>query len=223
MNKLLKSFLDIFNRNKMSNISHLNKTSKTVLSATEHLTLNAQTKQKIEAVKNNINNIAKDLEYNPEKICEFIKNSNTNIFFINNANYLLKFIGETEGLITELQGIKALFLNIITRKIFSTNTKPMFVMRNKNVDPAIFLHHFYKWYAIQMDLPGFDFKTQQNFKKFFKNDKNIDKLPINEIIELQEAIARDKEATSFALAYIQQTKGAKNVKEKMIKEGGANI
>lgn len=222
MNKFKEFLYNIFNKSKIENVYHQNKTSKTVLSATEHLTLNSQTKQKIQDVKLNIRKIAKELEYNPTKILEFIKNSKTNVYYIKNANTLLKIIGENEGFITELNGIKALYLNLLTSKTTSLTTQPIFVLRTNDIDPAIFLHHFYKWYALQMDLPGFDFKTQQNFKKYFKNDKDMNKLQINEILELQEAIARDQEAIDFALDFVHETQGAKNVQKKMI-DGGANI
>lgn len=222
MNNFVKLLKTLFNKSDIADVHHLNKTTKTVLSATEHMTLNSQTKLQIENVNTNIKKIAKELDYNPEKILDFIKNSNTDIYFINNANTILKFIGEEEGFLTEMQGIKALYINLLTQNGFNLTTKPMFIIRNKQVEPAIFLHHFYKWYAMQMDLPGFDFKTQQNFKKFFRNDKNMDKLPINEAIDLQEAIARDKEATDFALNFVRETQGAQNVKNKMT-NGGANI
>ncbi len=222
MNNFIKLLKSIFIKSEIANVHHLNKTSKTVISANEHLTLNSQTKLKIDDVKKNIANISKELDHNPEKIFEFIKNSNTEIKLLNNANKLLKIIGEEEGFITELQGLKALYVNLLIQSGFKLSTRPMFILSSKNVEPAIFLHHFYKWYAMQMDLPGFDFKTQENFKRFFKNDKNMDKLPINEAIDLQEAIERDKEATDFALNFVRETQGAKNVKAKMT-DGGANI
>ena len=125
MNSLIKFLKNFFNKSEIVSVHNLNKTSKTILSANEHLTLNSQTKLKIEDVKKNIANISKELDYNPEKILEFIKNSNTEIKILNNANKLLKLIGEEEGFITELQGFKALYVNTLIKNGFYHNTKPL--------------------------------------------------------------------------------------------------
>ena len=222
MEKFINILTNLFKNNKISDVSHSNKTSKTILSATEHLTINAQTNENIKKIQDDIKKILKTLEYNPIKIIEFIKNTNTKVYNIKNANNILKLINEEEGFITELKGFKGLFINLITEKIFCTTSKPIFIISDNNLEPAILLHHFYKWYALQMDLPGFDFQTQENFKKHLKRNYDTSKLSINEIIDMQEAIARDKEATQLALNYIQETKGAKQVRDKMI-DGGANI
>ena len=75
-----------------------------------------------------------------------------------------------------------------------------------------------------MGLPGFDYKSQQNFKKYLKNinDKDLTTLSLNDTLSLQEAVARDKEATDFCLEIARKTEGAKNVQKKMT-NGGANI
>lgn len=224
MSNFIKEFFKIFCGSKLTQttVSHENKGAKTFMSSTEHLTLNAQNQKQIEDTKISALNIAKENDFSPAKLLEYIKNSGTEVHYTKNAAKLLKIIGEDEGFITELNGLKAVYLNVITQNGFAPKTSPMFVLHGENLDPAIFLHHFYKWFALKNNLGGFEYKTQQNFKKYFKNMNIIETLPIEEMLDLKEAIARDKEATEFALNFVRETQGAKNVQKKMT-DGGANI
>ena len=52
------------------------------------------------------------------------------------------------------------------------------------------------------------------------NDKSLNQLSMEDTLALTEAVNRDKEATAFALSFIQN--GTKNANKK-ITEGGANI
>ncbi|MBQ8168848.1 hypothetical protein IJZ97_05475 [bacterium] len=205
--------------------SYSNKTSKTVFSGSEHMTLTLKTEKHKQLVKKNVEDILKTCENNPQKLLDYINTTDTKVYKINHADKLLQTIGEEEGLICELTGIKALYLNICTNSKISLKSKPMFVLREGQIDPLYMIHHFYKWYSLKMNLPGFDFKSQQNFKKYLKNpnDKDITTLSLNDILGLQEAIARDQEATTFCLEIAQKNEGARNVKRKMSEDGGANI
>lgn len=204
--------------------SYSNKTSKTILSATEHITLKTQTEKKKELVKRNIAEIIKNCKNNPQELMEYVKNEGTKVHRIHNSDKLLNAIGENEGFITELQGLKALYLNLLTNEGISLKSKPVFIMRNGNIEPVLMLHNFYKWYSMKTGLPGFDYKTQEMFKKYMKNiNTDISRLSTEDILNLQEAIDRDKEATAFCLEIAQQTKGAENVLKKISKEGSAEI
>lgn len=204
--------------------SYSNKTSKTVISSTEHMTLSTETLKNKELVKKNVEDIIKNCKNNPYKLLEYIEASGTKVCRLSHADKVLQIIGEEEGLICELKGLKALYLNLCTDSGVSLKSKPVFVLREGNIEPLYMLHHFYKWYSLRMNLPGFDYNAQQNFKKYMKNinDKGIETLSVNDILDLQEAIARDKEATDFCLEFARNTEGAKNVIKK-ISEGGADI
>lgn len=204
--------------------SYNNKTSKTIISPTEHMTLTLQTEKNRELVRKNVEDIVKNCNNDPNKLIEYINAANTKVYKIKNAKKFLKAIGEEEGLVCELKGLKALYLNLMTSNKFSFSTKPMLVFNTGDIDPYYMLHQFYKWYSLKMNLPGFDTKTQENFKKYMKNvnDTSLNKLSIEETLELTEAVARDKEATDFALSYLQKTEGAQNAHKKMT-EGGANV
>ncbi len=210
--------------NKSLKHSYKNKTSKTIFSATEHMTLTSETEKNKELVKKNVEDIVKSCGGRPDKLLDYITAAGTQVYKINNADKILKVIGEDEGLITELRGLKALYLNLFTNTSFSFRTKPVFVINDKEIEPLYILHQFYKWYALKLNLPGFDYKTQQNFKKYIKrvNDKSLNRLSMEDTLALTEAVARDQEATDFALSFAKQTEGAKKVHQKM-SDGGANI
>ena len=125
--------------------------------------------------------------------------------------------------ITPLEGIEALYINIITNSGFSFKSKPMFIMRNGSIDPYYMVHQFYKWYAMEMKLPGFDFMSQKIFKIYLNSDGALlSNLNLDEMIGLKEAINRDREATDFAIQLAKTMEGSKKVLEKMQKNG-ANI
>ena len=201
--------------------SSKNLTSKTFMSATETMTLNAETEKNIELVKRNVEDILNN--NSPEQLLEYIKNKGTKVCKIDNADKLLSVIKEEEGLITQLEGIEAIYINIITKSGFKLKSKPVFVMRNGNIDPYYMAHQFYKWYALKMGLPGFDFMSQKIFKIYLNSDGAIlFNLNLDEMTGLKEAINRDKEATEFALNFARQREGSKKVFEKM-QNNGANI
>ena len=204
--------------------SSSNSTSKTVLSTGVTMTLKAETEKNIELVKKNVSDIVQSCNNDPDKLLAYVESKGTKIVKLDNADNLLAVIKEEEGLITELQGIEALYINTITNSGFSFKSKPMFVMRNGNIDPYYMTHQFYKWYALEMKLPGYDFLSQKLFKIYLNSDEAIlSNLNLDEMIGLKEAINRDQEATNFALEIAKAKEGSKKVLDKMKNDGGANI
>lgn len=205
-------------------ISSSNKTSKTIVSKDVTVTFNAETEKSKELVKKNVTDIIKSCNNDPGKLLAFVESKGTKVIKIDNADKVLSIIKEEEGLITELEGIEALYINIITNSGFSFRSKPMFIMRNGQIDPYYMAHQFYKWYALKMGLPGFDFMSQKLFKISLNSDGTVfANLNLDEMTGLKEAIARDKEATSFALDLAKSKEGSKNVINKIKNDGGANI
>lgn len=203
--------------------SSTNSTSKTVLSSSVTMTLTAETEKNKELVRKNVADIVKSCANNPEKLLEFAKSKGTKVCKIDNADKILNVIKEEEGLITSLEGLEAIYINIITGSGFSLKSKPMFVMRNGEIDPYYMAHQFYKWYALQMNLPGFDFMSQKIFKIYLNSDGALlSNLNLDEMTGLKEAINRDQEATDFALQLAKLREGSKKVLEKM-QNDGANI
>ena len=204
--------------------SSTNSTSKTVLSTGVTMTLSSETEKNKELVKKNVSDIVKGCNNDPAKLLAYIESKGTKVIRLDNADKLLSVIKEEEGLVTELQGIEAFYINLITHSGFSFKSKPMFIMRNGNIDPYYMAHQFYKWYALEMKLPGYDFVSQKLFKIYLNSDEAIlSNLNLDEMTGLKEAINRDQEATNFALEIAKAKEGSKNVLDKMKNDGGANI
>ena len=87
------------------------------------------------------------------------------------------------------------------------------------------LHQFYKWYSLINNLPGFDFNSQKLFKKYLylKDSQGLENLKLDEMLGLQEAIARDQEATTYALELARQKQGGRKVLDKIKNDGQATI
>ena len=203
--------------------SGANSTSKTVFGKGVTMTLNAETQKNIELVRKNVADIVNTCAHNPEKLLQFAESKGTKVYKIDNADKILNIIKEEEGLITPLEGIEALYINIITNSGFSFKSKPMFIMRNGSIDPYYMVHQFYKWYAMEMKLPGFDFMSQKIFKIYLNSDGALlSNLNLDEMIGLKEAINRDREATDFAIQLAKTMEGSKKVLKKM-QDNGANI
>ena len=205
--------------------SFTNKTSKTIFGTAAHVTLNTETQQLVELVKTNVATIIKKVDCNPDELLNYVKAANTPVYKINNADKLLGFIQEEEGIIYEQEGITALYLSIITGQGIKFKTQPMFILRDGEIDKYYMLHHFYRWYSIKSNLPGFEYSVQKKFKQFIvdNSDEMLKKFTMEDIVALKEAIARDQEATEFVLEYTKQVEGSKNVIDKIKNSGGANI
>ncbi len=229
LQKIIYFFLEMQEKSLKRKLSkHLktsskNSTSKTVVSGTVTMTLNSETEKNIELVKNNVRDIVKNCNNDPEKLLAYIKTKGTKVVKIDNADKILGVIKEEEGFITPLEGLEAIYLNFVTQSGFSLKSKPVFVMRNGEIDPYYMAHQFYKWYALKMGLPGFDFMSQKIFKIYLNSDGSLlPNLTLDEMTGLKEAINRDKEATDFALSLAREKEGGKKVLKKM-QDGGANI
>ncbi|MBQ8668341.1 hypothetical protein IJ472_01080 [bacterium] len=204
--------------------SFTNKTSKHVLGTAADLTLNSQTLKTVEEVKENVTAIVKQTNCDPEQLLGYIKSTKTPVYRINNADKILNVLKEEEGLICEKRGLEAFVLGIVTGQGLKFKTEPMFLLRPGVIDKYYMLHHFYRWYSLKSDLPGFDYETQKRFKSYlFENNDDVKSLSMESIISLQEAVARDQEATEYVLGYTNSIEGSKQVIEKIKNDGGANV
>lgn len=209
--------------------TYSNTTSKKALTQAASLELNVKTEKNKIKLENNVKAILKKYQNNPQKLLEFIQKSGTKVYRIPFANRILKLINYEEGFVIAEKGIKGLYLNIIipalaNEKIkLSFKTESMFILRNLPVDNYYMIQQFHKWYAMKLNLPGFDCEDQNNFNKFLNSDdKNVSSLSIEEILGLKEAIARDVEAINFVVDLAKSTAGSKNALKK-ITTGGASV
>ena len=200
----------------------VNSTSKTVLSKDYTVNFNTETEKNKQKLKKEVTHILKEFENDVDKILGYIELEGTKVYNLKFADKILGFIGEEKGFLTQIDGLKALFLNLILKKKLSNKFEDCFVVEDKNVEPYSLIHQFHKWYAKKLNLPGFDKKAQKVFKKYLKNDKDVSKLKMEEIMSLKEAIARDTDAINFVVELAKGSEGSKKALEK-IKDGGANI
>lgn len=209
---------------KMLNKTFSNSMGKTIISSTEKVTLNSKSLQLVDEVKEAVGAIAKTAHNNPQKLLDYVEANGTKVYKIVNANKVLEKINEHTGLITELKGVKALYVNILTGSGLGFKTKPMFIISNKQLDYYMLLREFYLWYSLKKNLAGFDFKTQEKFKKYIKNLNKVSfkGLSYGEMLDIQEAISRDKEANEFVIKLLQETGGDTGILGR-ITSGGANL
>ncbi len=210
---------------KESGTTFSNQTGKTIISSTETVKLNSKTLQIVEEVKEAVKNINKTSNNNPEKLIDYIRAEGTRVYKLHNASKILEKINEHTGFLCEMQGIKGLYVNIITGTGLSLNSKPLFIISsNKKTDYYALLREFYLWYSMKKSLPGFEFKTQEKFKKYIRNMNNPDikQLSYGDMLSIQEAINRDKEANEFVMDIIREKEGSAQILGN-IQKGGANI
>lgn len=204
--------------------SFTNSTSKTVFAKGCSLNLTTKTEKTKAKLEQTMQAVMSKYATKPEKLLEYVEKSGTKVHKITHADIILNIIGEEEGFISETTGLKALILNLLTNSDFSFKTQPMFVLRNLPPDAFYTAHQFHKWYAMKLNLPGFDAKSQKNFKKYLKNtnNKDLNSLEIDEILSLKEAIARDVEAINFVVKMAKNTTGSQNAMQKLV-AGGASV
>lgn len=212
------------------NSGYSNATSKKEFTQAASLELTSKTEQNKIKLEEGIKNILKKYENDPHKLLEFVQKNGTKVYKIPFANKILRLIGYEEGFIIAKKGIKGLYINIIVSLLagekikLSLKAEPAFVLNNLEPDNYYIIQYFHKWYAMKLNLPGFDEESQDNFQKFLNsNDKNIESLCTEEIFGLKEAIARDSEAVIFVINLAKSTIGSKNALKKIIAEGGASV
>ena len=229
MNKFIEKLFPFImllkhDKNNKSSYSYSIGGNKTVMSGNEFMTFTAKNDEIKAQIRSEIEKIYKEYKNNPQPYLDYICEHGTPVFRQKYADKILSFLGEDEGVIFGLSGIKALILSVFAGQGFSLNTKTMFMLRSGIIEPLSLLHNFYRWYSWYKKMPGFDSRSQYLFKRYMKfPNADLSGLKQEDIISLQEAVARDKEATEFCLFIARETEGAKNVQKKMNEEGGANI
>ena len=213
-----------FKLNKHFKTTFVNSTTKVSINNGNTLILNTQTQKNKERLTFAINNVLKTFGNNPEKLLEFISKHGTQVVMTKYANLILRIIGEQEGLIMPKNGFSALFVNFISKQPLRLKSDEKFIMRDMSVNKFYMLYQFYKWYALRLNLPGFDTKTQSKFLKFSQNitDEELSTLSMDDIISLKESIQRDIEAIDFVVNFAKSTDGSQNALKKLI-AGGASI
>lgn len=200
---------------------------RTYLMADTKLELNAATDKKAKDTTLLAKKILKRYIKEPQKLLEFIESKGTPVLAVPNIDKILRLIGEDEGFLTPLKGFKALILTIGINILspgqiqIGAKTPEMFLVRNLNLNIFCLAHQFHHWIGYKRQLPGYDEVTIEMFKKIWIMDKTqgaYEKLSLDEILCLKDAIARDKEAIEFVQQFARENAGSKKALEK-IKDG----
>lgn len=216
---------------RVTNIVFTDSTSKTSMNGACTLKLSAKTEENKKKVDLGAKELIKRNIRTPEKILDFIEIKGTKVYKTKKAETILKLIGEEEGFITPQKGFKAFYLNLligllVEKKIkISFYTKEMFVVRKSPIDIYMMSHQLHKWYGFKMKLPGYDYNTQEKFKKIYKtlDDAEIKQYSLAEVISIKEAVARNVESINFVVNLAKEYDGSKQSLAKILSQNGANI
>ena len=217
--KFIKKIFD--KRNNINQILYKNSTTKHVINASCNLKLSTQT----EALKAKINAEVKAIviKYinNPEELIKFAQNKGVKVYRIKNADKWLKKIGEEEGLLTPLKGIKALIINLAAsisgdEKInVSLKSREMMIFDSAELEIYTIARALYKYYSYKNNMPGYDYKTQEIFKNIYnsagKSSNPLSKCTIKDMYACKEAISRDLESINFTAEISREYENAKKV------------
>lgn len=211
---------------KLSQKSFSSSNSKIILGPGSKVEINAATRDKIKEVEENVSSIVKTTKAEPAVLLEYIRAAKTPIYRINNPMQILALIGEEEGFICQQRGWGALLLSLVLGLGIKLETEPMFVLRKTDdINKSYFLHNFYRWYSMKSGLGGFDYDSRKKLKMYMRNNslETTHKLSFETIIQIQEAISREREANAFVLEYERHITGSKKVLDKIKNEGSADI
>lgn len=167
--------------------------------------------------------ILKDANFDPNNILNYIKMYGTEIFYIDNEKSL-NALGENAGFIYPQKGLSALALSILTKQKCKFETNEMFILTKGELNTYYFMYNFYNWYAYKHGISGIDREAQELLNKYLYNsgDEEIAKLQLNEIYKLKDAIKQDKLAIEFVFKLCQNYESSRKALEKL-KQDGAQV
>ena len=167
--------------------------------------------------------ILKNSEYRPDRILKYIEGQGTQVFYVKNPQSLYS-VNENEGFIYPQKGFKALYLNILTNKSFKFKTPEMFVLSKGEINKYYFMYHLYNWYAFKHGISGMDCESIDMLNKYLycANDEDINKLQLEDIYKLKDAVKQDKSAIEFVVKLCRDFEGAQNALKKL-QDGGTSI
>lgn len=188
-----------------------------------YLTLDSLAETEKQEMEKEISEILTKYEYNPSKLLEYIKESGTNVFYIESSKYLTS-IGENEGFIYPQKNGRAMYLSLLTTGRFTFKTNEMFVLTKGEINKYYFLYHFYNWFAFKKGISGMDSESINLLNKYLFNasDKDIQELHLSDIYRLKNAIKQDKSSIEFILKLCKNDEGIKNAFSKL-KDGGTKL
>ncbi len=229
----LEFLLKLVKKKDKEDLLYKSSTTKRTMNSSATLKLSTQTEQKKKEIDETLENLIKEYINTPEKLMKYMLNQGMKVYQLKNANKLLLKLGEQEGFITPLRGKKALTLNmflssILEKKInISFKTGEMFIFNDGKVEIYTLARALYKYYGFKRNMPGYDYKSQEIYKKVYRSDSNKKSIfggfSLNQLYACKEAMARDMESINFAISLSEKYAGSKNVLKKLQDDNSANI
>lgn len=232
---LYKKFL-ISKRNKIKAKNVFFKSSTTKRSMTSYCTLklSAETERKKQEINEHLKVLIKKYMNSPEKLIQYMQLKGYKVYKFRNADKLLSKFGEEEGFITPLKGFKAFVINFVIGILFeqkikiSFSTKEMFIFNVGATEIYTIARALHKYYGFKNELPGFDYKSQEVFKKVYQNSKLSNVSPfasctINDMYACKEAIARDLESINFTVQLSVEYERSKKALQKLKETNSTKI
>lgn len=179
----------------------------------DSLRLIGNRQKKIEEINLDASIMIKDNLNDINGLFRVIEASGTIIIKHKNADKFLRIIGEGEGFLPPVSGLKCKLIIWGLKFIGAWNepvpneTPSMFVFGENDPPMGYMIHQIHHWLSYNKGLPGYTENTMNNFKKIFEPSfgmEDIKRMSKEEIISLREAIARDQEALDFVQKMAQE-------------------
>ncbi len=235
MDFLLSVLYKYLKKKSSSNVLYNISTTKHSMGAGCTLKFSAETEKKKKEINERLKELIKKYINTPEKLIRYMELKGCRVYKIRNANKLLPKIGEEEGFLTPLKGYKALIINFVIGLVYegkfvlNFNTKEMFIFNIGEVEIYTIARALHKYYGYKNNLPGFDYKSQEIFKKVYSNIHNNNSSPFSNMRSLKdmfackEALARDLESINFTIELSVEHERAKKALNILKVNNSANI
>ena len=222
----MKKFIIKEEKKTFEELSFKNSTTKQSITACCTLKLSSKTEELKKQINEELKLKLKKYMNSPEKLLQYIQLSGVKVYKIKNAEKILAYFKEDEGFIIPLKGFKAVALNIILNKSFGLTTSAMMVFEKETIDIYTIARALHKYYGYKKKLPGFDYNSQETFKKVYGLNKAgvsaLDNCSIKDILACKEALARDVESIKFTVELSKEYDCAKKALKKL-KENSATV
>ena len=218
---------------KLAKISSMQKSlSKYNTNSAASFSQKAQIEQFKTQADEKIKAIVKQYMKTPEKLIQYIQTQGIKVYKIKNAEKILGKFSEEEGFITPLKGFKAFSMNLIIgflteKKLklgFSTKEMMIFDINNKEI--YTIARALYKYYGFKHKLPGYDYKSQEVYKRVYNNRNTsspFNGCSIKDLYACKEALSRDMESINFTVQLSIEHDNAKNALKKLKETNSINL
>lgn len=172
----------------------------------DSLRLIGNRQKKIEEINQDASLMIKEHINDVNGLLRVVELSGTKVIKHKNADKALQFLGEVEGFLPPITGLKGKLILLGLKMIgawnepFPKETPCMFVFGDKEPPMGYMIHQIHHWLSYNKGMPGYTEETMSNFKRIFEPSfgmEDVKRMSKEEIIALREAIARDQEALDF--------------------------